>query len=214
MHQSITESIILWIISQISQGGYPIIFLLMAIESALIPIPSEVIMPFSGFLVGQGRFNLWIVIIIGALGNLCGSWAAYALGYWGEKKLIRRFVVKYGKFILLTEEDFDQSLSLFKRFGQWATAVSRVIPGVRTVISLPAGMSKVSLWKFSVLTFFGSFIWSALLTLIGVKLGQNWEIIRPYFQKFDILIVVFVIILIAAYIYFKLRKNKLSAHKA
>lgn len=186
----------------------------MAIESALIPIPSEVIMPFSGFLVSQGKFNLLVVILVGALGNLAGSWIAYALGYWGEKRLIRKFVVKYGKFILLTEEEFDGSLKIFNKYGQWATAVSRVLPAVRTVISLPAGIAKLPFWKFSALTFFGSLIWSAVLTLAGVKLGENWESIRPLFRKFDFLIILLAIIAVAAYIYHKLHKRRLSAQKA
>ncbi len=214
MHQSILEALVLWVISVIGTIGYPGIFLLMAIESALIPIPSEVIMPFSGFLVSQGKFNLLVVILVGALGNLAGSWIAYALGYWGEKRLIRKFVVKYGKFILLTEEEFDGSLKIFNKYGQWATAVSRVLPAVRTVISLPAGIAKLPFWKFSALTFFGSLIWSAVLTLAGVKLGENWESIRPLFRKFDFLIILLAIIAVAAYIYHKLHKRRLSAQKA
>lgn len=214
MDQSILETVVLWVISVIGTLGYPGIFALMAIESALIPIPSEVIMPFSGFLVSQGRFNLWIVILVGALGNLAGSWLAYALGYYGEKRLIRKLVVKYGKFILLTEEEFDSSIRLFNKYGQWGTAVSRVLPAIRTVISLPAGIAKLPFWKFSAFTFFGSLIWSAVLTLAGVKLGENWESIRPLFRKFDFLIIILVIIAVAAYVYHKLHKRKISAQKA
>lgn len=213
MHESILETIVLWVIATIGTMGYPGVFLLMAIESALIPIPSEVIMPFSGFLVSQGKFNLWIVILVGALGNLAGSWTAYALGYYGEKRLVRRLVVKYGKFILLTEEEFDNSIKLFNKYGQWTAAISRVLPAIRTVISLPAGIAKLPFWKFSALTFFGSLIWSAFLTLAGVKLGENWESIRPLFRKFDFLIIILAIILAGAYVYIKLSKRKLSAQK-
>ena len=127
---------------------------------------------------------------------------------------LRKLVVKYGKFILLTEAEFDSAITLFNKYGQWASAISRVLPGIRTVISLPAGIAKLSFWKFSALTFLGSLIWSTVLTLIGVKLGENWEIIRPYFQKFDFLIVILAIILIGAYIYHKLHKRKVSAKKA
>jgi len=214
VHQSIIETLVLWVISTIGTLGYPGVFLLMAIESALIPIPSEVIMPFSGFLVSQGKFNLYAVILAGALGNLVGSWLAYALGYYGEKRLIRKLVIKYGKFILLTEEEFDASLALFAKYGQWAAAISRVLPAIRTVISLPAGVAKLPFWKFSALTFFGSLIWSTVLTLIGVKLGENWEMIRPFFRKFDFLIIILAIILVGAYVYHKLRKRKASAQKA
>lgn len=213
MHQSILETIVLWVISTIATVGYPGIFLLMAVESALIPIPSEIIMPFSGFLVSQGKFSLIPVIIIGALGNLAGSWLAYALGYWGEKRLVRKLVIKYGRFILLTEEEFDNSLKLFSKYGQWAAAISRVLPAIRTVISLPAGIAKLPFWKFSALTFFGSLIWSAVLTLVGVKLGENWVFIRPLFRKFDFIIIFLAIILVGVYVYHKLLKRKVSAQK-
>ncbi|MBI4037775.1 DedA family protein [Candidatus Curtissbacteria bacterium] len=208
MGESILEVLVFWVMGVISNLGYPGVFLLMALESALIPIPSEVIMPFSGFLVSEGRFNLVLVVFAGAFGNLVGSWAAYALGFYGEKAVVRKLVQKYGKFILLTEEEFDSSLKLFHKYGQWLAAVARVLPAVRTVISLPAGIAKLSFWKFSALTFFGSLIWSYFLTFIGVKLGENWEIIRPYFRKFDILIIAVSILLVGAYIYHKLRKKR------
>ncbi|OGD84331.1 hypothetical protein A2165_00030 [Candidatus Curtissbacteria bacterium RBG_13_40_7] len=214
METSFLEIIVFWVMGIISNLGYPGIFILMALESALIPIPSEVIMPFSGFLVSEGRFDLWAIVLVGALGNLFGSWIAYAIGYWGEKALVRKLVAKYGKFILLTEDEFDASLRLFNKYGQWVAAASRVLPAIRTVISLPAGIAKLNFVKFSALTFFGSLIWSLFLGYIGVILGENWEIIRPYFRKFDIFIVVATIILIGAYIYHKLHKRrKLSAKK-
>jgi len=208
MNESILETIVFWVMGVISTLGYPGIFALMALESALIPIPSEVIMPFSGFLVSEGRFDLLAVIFVGALGNLFGSWLAYALGYWGHERLVKKIVRKYGKFILLTEEEFDSAINLFHKYGQWVAAIARVLPAIRTVISLPAGISKLPFIKFSLLTFFGSLIWSGFLTIVGVKLGENWEIIRPYFRKFDILIVALTIIVIGVYVYHKLRKKK------
>ena len=213
MEQSFLEIIVFWVMGVISTLGYPGIFLLMTLESALIPIPSEIIMPFSGFLVAEGRFSLWAIVVTGALGNLFGSWLAYALGYWGEKALVRKLVAKYGKFILLTEDEFDNSLKLFNRYGQWVAAVSRVLPAIRTVISLPAGIAKLNFIKFSALTFFGSLIWSFFLGYLGVILGQNWQIIRPYFRKFDVFIVAVFIIFVGAYIYHKLKKRKKSAQK-
>ncbi|OGD92923.1 hypothetical protein A2697_05350 [Candidatus Curtissbacteria bacterium RIFCSPHIGHO2_01_FULL_41_44] len=213
MEQSFLEVIVFWVMGIISQFGYPGIFLLMALESALIPIPSEVIMPFSGFLVSEGRFSLMGVVLAGALGNLVGSWAAYALGYWAHDKVIRRLVKKYGQFVLLTENEYDHALKLFSRNGQLFVAISRLLPAVRTVISLPAGVAKLSLVKFSLLTFFGCLIWSYFLAAIGVKLGENWVVIRPYFRKFDIAIVAIIIILILVYIYRKFRNNNLLKTK-
>ena len=214
MNQSIIETIVLWVISVISTLGYPGIFALMALESALIPIPSEVIMPFSGFLVSQGRFDLALVILAGALGNLFGSWLAYGLGYWGHERLVKKLVAKYGKFILLTEDEFDSAVNLFHKYGQWVAAIARVLPAIRTVISLPAGISKLPFVKFSALTFFGSLIWSGILAYLGVKLGENWEIIRPYFRKFDMIIIIATIIVVGAYVYHKLHKRRVSAKQS
>lgn len=211
MEQSILEIIVFWVMGVISTLGYPGIFLLMTLESALIPIPSEIIMPFSGFLASEGRFSLWAIALTGALGNLVGSWIAYALGFYGEKALVRKLIIKYGKFILLTEDEFDSSLRLFNKYGQWVAAIARVLPAVRTVISLPAGIAKLQLWKFSALTFFGSLIWSFFLGYIGLILGENWQIIRPYFRKFDLIIIIAFIIFVGIYIYYKFHKRKISA---
>jgi membrane protein DedA with SNARE-associated domain len=213
MHTSVIEQIIFLVIGFISQMGYLGVFILMTLESALIPIPSEAIMPFSGFLVAQGRFNLVAVVVVGAFGNLFGSWLAYWLGYTKGEKYIRKLVVKYGKFILLTEEEFDSSLKVFNKYGQWVAGISRMLPAIRTVISLPAGIAKLDFWKFSALTFFGSLIWSFILAYIGLILGKNWEAIRPYFRKFDIVIVIIAIILVGAYLYHKLLSPKLRAKK-
>ena len=213
MQESFLETIVFWVMGIISSIGYPGIFFLMTLESALIPIPSEVIMPFSGFLVSQGRFSLWTIAVVGALGNLTGSWIAYAIGYWGHKALVRKLVIKYGKFILLTEDEFDQAINLFSKYGQWVAAIARVLPAVRTVISLPAGIAKLPFWKFSLLTFFGSLVWSFFLGYIGLKLGENWQTIRPYFRKFDIVILALTIILVGLYVYHKLFRHKLSAQK-
>lgn len=207
MGESILEIVVFWVMGIISDLGYPGIFFLMALESALIPIPSEVIMPFSGFLVSEGRFSLTLVVLAGAAGNLVGSWVAYAIGYYGEKAVVRKLVGKYGKFILLTEEEFESSLKLFNKYGQWIATIARVLPAIRTVISLPAGIAKLSFWKFSALTFFGSLIWSYFLAFVGVKLGENWEIIRPYFRKFDVFIIILGFLLVSGYIYHKLRKR-------
>ncbi len=210
MHTSVIEQIIFFVIGFISQMGYLGVFVLMTLESALIPIPSEAIMPFSGFLVAEGRFNLFAVVLVGALGNLFGSWIAYWIGYTKGEKYIRKLVVRYGKFILLTEEEFDSSLKAFNKYGQWVAGISRMLPAIRTVISLPAGIAKLEFWKFSALTFFGSLIWSFILTYIGVLLGQNWEAIRPYFRKFDVLIVALFALFVIFYIYHKLKKRRSS----
>lgn len=213
MHESVLEALAFWVMGVISNLGYGGIFLLMTAESALIPIPSEVIMPFSGFLASTGRFSLFTVALMGALGNLFGSWLAYGLGYYKGEKFVRVLIIKYGKFILLTEDEFDKSLHLFKKYGQWLAAASRLLPAVRTIISLPAGIAKVPFIKFSIFTFVGSLIWSYFLAYIGFILGENWQALRPYFRKFDITIVVIAILLVGAYLYHKLLSPRMRAKK-
>lgn len=201
------EAIATWIINLISILGYPGIVLTMAIESALIPLPSEIIMPFSGYLVSIGRFNLIGVAFFGAIGNVLGSLAAYGLGYWGHERIVRRFIRKFGKFLLISEEELDNTEKLLHKYKDLVVLGSRVLPGIRTVISLPCGIAKLPLLRFIVLTFVGSFIWSFILAWIGMFLGENWQRIGPYFHKADAIIVVLLIGAVGFYIYYKLKKS-------
>jgi membrane protein DedA with SNARE-associated domain len=147
-----------WIIQTISSTGYVGIFILMALESALIPIPSEVTMPFAGYLVTTGRFNLWIVIFAGALANLVGSILAYLLGYWGQEHVVRKLIKNYGKYLLISENEFNHSEKWFRKHGEKIVFFSRLLPVIRTFISLPAGIAHMNFFRFTYLTFFGSFI--------------------------------------------------------
>ncbi|MBI3577033.1 DedA family protein [Candidatus Gottesmanbacteria bacterium] len=188
------------IIHFISSAGYGGIFLLMTAESALIPIPSEVTMPFSGSLVALGTFNIWFVVIAGTLGNLFGSLLAYALGWWGQEAVVRKLIVKYGKYLLITEHEYDRAERWFRSRGEAIVFVSRVLPIVRTFISLPAGVAKMNLTRFTIYTTVGSFLWSLFLTYIGVVLGNNWKSLERYFHKFDLIIVSGLVVLAAWYL--------------
>ena len=174
----------------------------MIAESALIPIPSEVIMPFSGYLVSSGKFNVIYVIIAGSIGNLVGSLVAYYIGF----KLGREFILKYGKYVLLRKSHLEITESYFKKYGDRSTFISRMLPAVRTYISLPAGVAKMNLKKFIIYTLIGSVIWNSALTYIGIQLGQEWKNILHYSDYFDAIVVIGVIIAIV--IFFKRRKNK------
>ncbi|MBI2022845.1 DedA family protein [Candidatus Daviesbacteria bacterium] len=196
-----------WVINVISSLGYPGIILTMAIESALIPLPSEIIMPFSGYLVSTGQFNLHLVALSGALGNVLGSLAAYALGYWGHERVVRSFLRKYGKWILHTEKDLDEAEELLHKYKDLVVLGTRVLPGIRTVISLPCGIAKLPLMRFIVLTFMGSLVWSYFLAWIGLVLGENWDSLGPYFHKADAIIVILLILIFAWYVYYKIKKN-------
>jgi membrane protein DedA with SNARE-associated domain len=207
MIEQIISYLTTFIISVISKSGYLGIFVLMTAESSLIPIPSEVTMTFAGFLVSTGKFNLFLVIFIGALANLVGSILAYWLGYWGEETIIRDLIKKYGKYLLISEHEYNRSEKWFRKYGEKIVFFSRLLPVVRTFISLPAGIAEMNFWKFSILTFIGSFIWSALLTYIGFILGKNWNSLHQYYQKFEYLIVGAGVLLISYYIFHKVKKS-------
>ncbi|HJT09640.1 MAG TPA: DedA family protein [Candidatus Nitrosotalea sp.] len=198
----ILSSLTNFIIQTISNSGYLGVFLLMVAESALIPIPSEVIMPFSGYLVSTGKFSIIPVIIAGSVGNLVGSLIAYAVGMY----LGRGFVLKYGKYVLLKKSHLEISESYFKKYGDVSTFISRLLPAIRTYVSLPAGVAKMNLKRFVAFTFIGSVIWNTTLTFIGLKLGQQWESIRKYSNYFDVLVIAIVIIAIIVY----LKKRRVS----
>ncbi len=202
------ESIASFIINVISTLGYPGILLMMAIESALIPLPSEIIMPFSGYLAATGRFNLGLVILMGAIGNTAGSLVAYYLGYWGHEKVVRRLVRKYGKYILFTEDELDQAEMWMKKYRNLAVFGARVLPGVRTIISLPAGIFKLPVRNFLICTFLGSLLWSTLLAYIGYSLGGNWKNIEHYFRPFEGVVILVIVGLVGWYIYHKLSSKK------
>lgn len=194
-----------FIIHLIQSAGYTGIFILMTLESALLPIPSEVTMPFAGFLVQQGHLNFWIVVLIGAVGNLVGSLLAYALGYFLEESVILSLIKKYGKFILVTEHEYLRAAKWFQKYGNPIAFLSRLLPVVRTFISLPAGLAEMKVWQFSLYTFLGAFIWSAILTWVGVYLGSKWESLHPIFQKFQLVIIVLIVLDILWYINHKLK---------
>lgn len=198
------------IIHLISQAGYVGIFVLMTLESALLPIPSEVTMPFGGFLAQGGHLNFWLVVFVGTLGNLIGSLIAYAIGFFLEESVVLNLVKKYGKFILVSEHEYNRAVSWFAKYGNPITFFSRLLPAVRTFISLPAGLAEMNIWKFSLYTFLGSAIWSTFLTWIGFYLGSKWNAWEPYFRKFQLAIIVVIVLGILWYINHKLKIIKLG----
>ncbi len=185
------------IIDLITRGGYLGIVLLMAIESACIPLPSEVIMPFSGYLVFQGTLVLWLVVLAGAIGCVLGSLVAYAVGAWGGRRLVER----YGKYVLVSRRDLDLADRWFREHGGIIVFVGRLLPVVRTFIAFPAGVARMPIWRFCLYTFLGSLIWCALLAWIGVKLGQHWDTLGSWFHRFDALILAALLIAFGWYVW-------------
>jgi membrane protein DedA with SNARE-associated domain len=193
----ILSGISAFIIATISTLGYGGVVLMMAIESACIPLPSEVIMPFSGFLVATGRFNLQIVAIMGAIGCLLGSYVAYYVGAHGG----RRFIERYGRYVLIAPHELEAADRFFERWGSLAVFLSRMLPVVRTFIAFPAGVARMKLLPFTIYTLIGSYIWCLVLAYAGMKLGQHWDELGPYFHRFDVVIAIVLVVGIAALIY-------------
>jgi membrane protein DedA with SNARE-associated domain len=188
----------------ISRSGYGGITFLMALQSACIPIPSEIIMPFSGYLVFSGRFSFIEVVFWGTFGNLIGSLAAYFFGFYGGRALLE----KYGKYFFVFSHDLKRAESWFLKYGSWGIVFSRMLPVVRTFISLPAGIARMPVWKFSLCTFFGSLPWSFVLAYAGLILGKNWKSLERYFMKLDWLIVILIATAGAWWIWKKYKEKK------
>lgn len=180
----ILEALASFVIFVISMMGLPGIVLLMAIESACIPLPSEVIMPFAGYLVFLGKYSLWSVGLAGAIGCVVGSVPAYYLGMYGGRPLI----VKYGKYILMSRHDLDMADRWFQRHGEATVFFARLLPVIRTFIAFPAGVARMEMKRFLIYTFAGSLPWCLGLAYIGMVMGERWPVLREYFHKFDLLI--------------------------
>jgi membrane protein DedA with SNARE-associated domain len=190
--QSIINSVVQWCTQLIGSWGLPAVFLLMLLESACIPVPSEAIMPFAGFAVSQGKLTLAGIVIAGVAGNLVGSWISYAIGYYGG----RPFVDRWGRYVLLRPHHLDTAQHWFDHYGAPVVFFGRMIPIVRTFISLPAGFGKMKFWKFTLYTALGCIPWVLMLGYVGEKLGANWEKIRPYLHYADYLVALAFVVLV------------------
>jgi len=196
-----------WITAAISAGGYGGVAALMAIESACIPLPSELIMPFAGYLTSVGRFSLWGVALAGAIGCNIGSTLAYWIGATGG----RRFVDRYGRWILLDHGDLDQAERFFARFGTPAVLIGRLLPVVRTFIALPAGMARMRQAPFQIYTFVGSFIWCYALAYVGEQLGRRWDgdpRLRAVMHQFHLVVAVVLLAAAALFLWHKLGRRR------
>jgi len=196
-----TTIIVDYITAILAVTGYPGLVFAMALESMIFPIPSEAIMPFAGFLWYSGEMTLLGIAWWSMIGSLIGSLFSYWLGYYGGRRLVLRF----GHYLLLNEEHLKKTEEFFAHSGEKAVFFSRFIPIVRHLISIPAGIGKMNLWKFVIYTAIGAFLWNDLLAIIGYYLGQNWEIIKEYGNYMDIIVVVG---MVAVAIWFWWRKRR------
>jgi len=196
-------TILEFITGLIASWGYAGIFVTMMLESALIPIPSEAVLPFAGFLAYMGEMNIWMVVLVSTLANLAGSIIAYYIG----KYLGRPFVEKYGKYLLLNMGHLQLVENWFAKYGNLTVLFSRMLPLIRTYNSLPAGMGKMNFPKFCIYTFLGSIPWNLALVLLGWVLKQNWAILEKYSIYLDILAV----FVVAGVIYYIVRQVRAAA---
>ncbi len=198
MTEKILTFLVPWVTGIISHIGYAGVALLMAIESACIPLPSEIIMPFAGYLVYTGRFNLFLVATAGAIGCNIGSAIAYWIGAYGGRPLVERF----GSYVLLSRRDLDRTIAFFERHGSITVLVGRLLPVVRTFIALPAGIARMSQRRFHIYTFIGSWPWCLALAYAGKKLGSAWNTdprLKSILHRADLAII---ILLAVAFVWF------------
>ena len=204
MLERIIAPVAAFIVATISTLGYGGIVLLMAIESACIPLPSEVIMPFSGYLVSTGRFNLVLVATAGAIGCNLGSTIAYAIGHWGGRRLVER----WGRIVLMGERELRAVDWFFGRFGGLAVFIGRLLPVIRTFIALPAGIAHMPQMRFQLYTFVGSWPWCYALAYVGEQLGDRWNSdprLKDFMHRFDGVIVALIIACVVWYVWSHLK---------
>ena len=192
---------------------WPGVMLLMAVESALIPFPSELIMPLAGWmLIKEPGLTVWFVFVaglVGAVGNTIGSVVSYYIGMWAG----RPFLNRYGKYVLISQHDLDTADHWFTKRGSLAVFIGRLLPLIRTYISLPAGIARMNIWKFLVYTFTGSFIWSTGLAYGGYLLGEHWDEIRSAMRPFDPIFAAVIVILVGLYIWRHVRHLRADKQK-
>jgi len=193
------------IIHLIQSAGYLGVFILMVLNSTAIPIPSEVTLPFAGFLANQGSLSLLVVIIIGILGDLVGSIIGYTIGYFLEENLLLSLIKRYGKFILVTEHDYHKVTAWIKKYGAPVVFVGKMLPGVKSFVAVAAGITEVKFVKFVISNVLAALVYVSFVTYVGFYLGSKWDTLGVYFRKFELAIVVFIILGGLFYINYKLK---------
>lgn len=188
--ENIVASVGSLITTVIDTSGYAGIFILMVLEGSFIPIPSEIILPFSGYLAAQGRFSIWLVALAGAVGNIVGTLITYSI----SRYIGLPFLYRYGKYVLVTRHDIDLAHRLFQRYGVPMIFISRLMPGIRGFIPIPAGVAQMRLIPFISYVFVGSFLWSLFLTYIGFVIGEHWMAVQEHTRGVQIVLLVIVVL--------------------
>lgn len=197
-----------WIEGLILSLGYVGIALIMLVENLFPPIPSELVMPFAGFLAARGELNFVGVLAAGVLGSVAGAVILYGFGAWAGERLVRPLVVAYGRWLLLSEEDFDRAMAIFGRFGQVAVLAGRLMPLVRSLISVPAGMNRMPLGPFVLLTTTGTLLWNLLLAGAGWWLGARWDDILLFTKQYERGVLVTLAVVAAGWVISQLARRR------
>ncbi|MFA6099117.1 MAG: DedA family protein [Patescibacteria group bacterium] len=190
----------------IEKTSYLGITILMTLESMIMPVPSEAVMPFAGFLLYEHKLTFWTIVLFSTLGSIIGSLISYYAGAYGG----RPFVRKFGKYLLLNEHHLDKTEAFFAKYGDKTIFISRFIPIVRHLISIPAGVGRMNMKKFILYTIVGAGLWNAFLTWLGYRLKENWETIRQYTEIVDIILIIGIIAVIV-WFFIRLRRKKLPS---
>ncbi len=197
------HAVVQWLLDTIGAMGYPGVFLLMAMESSIIPVPSELVMPPAGYLAYQGKMNIWLAILCGTVGSLAGAYANYFASHY----LGRPLIIKYGKYVLIPPEKFERVEKFFLQHGEISTFIGRLLPVVRHLISIPAGLSGMNHLRFSIYTLLGAGIWCSVLAGIGYVIGENQQLIMQYAHQAVIWVLIASTVLVAVYVWWHKRKG-------
>jgi len=200
------SSIIDWLVNLISSIGYPGVAIAMFLESFFAPIPSEIILPFSGFVAYSGTLNIYLVIAVASISAYLGSLPFYIVGRWGNGAVIK-FADRYGKYFFISKSEIDKGFEVFEKYGNGIVFLGRLVPIVRTVISFPAGVAKMRFDLFSLYTLAGATIWSTILALAGFYLGERWGTVSDFISKYEHAVLIAIVVVVLLYIGWNIKKN-------
>lgn len=189
-----------WLVQAIDSFGYFGVGLAIFLESFIAPIPSQIILPFSGFVASQGSLNIVLVIIVAAFGAYLGTLPFYFVGLWGDE-FVNRFLKKYGKYLFISEDDLEKGYTAFEKYGSGIVFFGRLIPIVRSVISFPAGAARMNFWVFSIFTYAGSLVFASIMCLAGYLMGESWHIVAVYTEEYERVAIAILAILLLLYIW-------------
>mgnify|MGYP000922305082 FL=1 len=199
------SSVIDWLVNLIEVIGYPGVAIAMFIESFFAPIPSEIILPFSGFVAFGGSLNIYVVIVVATLAAYLGTLPFYFIGRWGNE-FVMEFLKKYGKYLFISQDDLQKGFDAFEKYGIGIVFFGRLVPIVRTVISFPAGVSRMNFLQFSIYTLVGAGIWSSILASAGFFFGDRWDMVSVYVERYENVILILLLVVVAVYIGWNIRK--------